>query len=142
LILPKIRDAHFSLVFELTETSIIKNQIDLNASLTSLRKRGAKIAIDDFGTGQTSLSIISSLPTDFVKLDGSLLQAERPDLSKGLLELGIKFANLVGAKVIVEKVETEADFDLALEVGADYVQGWLFGKPIRLPDDARPDAAS
>jgi EAL domain-containing protein (putative c-di-GMP-specific phosphodiesterase class I)/GGDEF domain-containing protein len=132
LILPKIRDAHFSLVFELTETSIIKNQIDLNASLSSLRNRGAKIAIDDFGTGQTSLSIISSLPTDFVKLDGSLLQAERPDLSKGLLELGIKFANLVGAKVIVEKVETEADLDLAREVGADYVQGWLFGKPIRV----------
>jgi EAL domain-containing protein (putative c-di-GMP-specific phosphodiesterase class I) len=131
-ILPRIRDAHFSLVFELTETSIIKNQIDLNASLTSLRKRGAKIAIDDFGTGQTTLSTISSLPTDFVKLDGSLLQAERPDLSRGLLELGMKFASLVGAKVIVEKVETEADLDLALEVGAEYVQGWLFGKPISL----------
>lgn len=131
-ILPRIRDAHFSLVFELTETSIIKNQIDLNASLTSLRKRGAKIAIDDFGTGQTSLSIISSLPTDFVKLDGSLLQAERPDLSRGLLELGMKFASLVGAKVIVEKVETEADLGLAREVGADFVQGWLFGKPIEI----------
>ena len=131
-LLPRIRDAHFSLVFELTETSIIKNQIDLNASLTSLRKRGAKIAIDDFGTGQTTLSTISSLPTDFVKLDGSLLQAERPDLSRGLLELGMKFASLVGAKVIVEKVETEADLDLALEVGAEYVQGWLFGKPISL----------
>jgi EAL domain-containing protein (putative c-di-GMP-specific phosphodiesterase class I)/GGDEF domain-containing protein len=141
LILPKIRDAHFSLVFELTETSIIKNQIDLNASLSSLRKRGAKIAIDDFGTGQTSLSIISSLPTDFVKLDGSLLQAERPDLSKGLLELGIKFANLVGAKVIVEKVETEADLDLAREVGADYVQGWLFGKPITVGHETSPKKA-
>jgi len=131
-ILPRIRDAHFSLVFELTETSIIKNQIDLNASLNSLRKRGAKIAIDDFGTGQTSLSIISSLPTDFVKLDGSLLQAERPDLSRGLLELGMKFASLVGAKVIVEKVETEVDLGLAREVGADFVQGWLFGKPIEI----------
>ena len=141
LILPKIRDAHFSLVFELTETSIIKNQIDLNVSLSSLRNRGAKIAIDDFGTGQTSLSIISSLPTDFVKLDGSLLQAERPDLSKGLLELGIKFANLVGAKVIVEKVETEADLDLAREVGADYVQGWLFGKPIRVGHETSPKKA-
>ncbi len=138
-ILPRIRDAHFSLVFELTETSIIKNQIDLNASLSSMRKRGAKIAIDDFGTGQTSLSIISSLPTDFVKLDGSLLQAERPDLSRGLLELGMKFANLVGAKVIVEKVETEADLDLAREVGADYAQGWLFGKPI-IVDQIKPQS--
>ena len=131
-ILPKIMGARFSLAFELTETSMVRNQIDLGASLNSLRKRGAKIAIDDFGTGQTSLSTISSLPTDFVKLDGSLLQAERPDLSKGLLELGMSFARLVGAKVIVEKVETQADLDLAREVGADYVQGWFFGQPVDL----------
>jgi EAL domain-containing protein (putative c-di-GMP-specific phosphodiesterase class I) len=129
-LLPKIKEAHFSLIFELTETSVIENQVDLTLGLLGLRKRGAKIAIDDFGTGKTSLSIISSLPTDFVKLDGSLLQVERPDLSKGLLELGMKFAELVGADVIVEKVETEADLDLAKAVGASFAQGWLFGQPV------------
>lgn len=131
-LLPRIKESHFSLVFELTETSVIENQIDLTMGLIGLRKRGAKIAIDDFGTGKTSLSIISSLPTDFVKLDGSLLQAERPDLSKGLLELGMKFAELVGAEVIVEKVETETDLALAKEVGATFAQGWLFGQPVDL----------
>ncbi len=130
--LPRVKEAHFSLIFELTETSIIENQIDLSLGLIGLRKRGAKIAIDDFGTGKTSLSIISSLPTDFVKLDGSLLEVERPDLSKGLLELGMKFAELVGAQVIVEKVETQADLDLAKQVGAQFAQGWFFGQPIDL----------
>lgn len=133
-LLPRIQEAHFSLIFELTETSVIQNQVDLTMGLIGLRKRGAKIAIDDFGTGKTSLSIISSLPTDFVKLDGSLLQVERPDLSRGLLELGMKFAELVGAEVIVEKVETEADLDLAKEVGAKFAQGWLFGKPVNLSE--------
>jgi EAL domain-containing protein (putative c-di-GMP-specific phosphodiesterase class I) len=132
LMLPKIKEAHCSLIFELTETSVIENQIDLGLGLLGLRKRGAKIAIDDFGTGKTSLSVISSLPTDFVKLDGSLLQVERPDLSLGLLELGVKFADLVGAEVIVEKVETEADLELARKVGAKFAQGWLFGQPIDL----------
>jgi EAL domain-containing protein (putative c-di-GMP-specific phosphodiesterase class I) len=131
-LLPKIKEAHFSLIFELTETSVIENQIDLSLGLIGLRKRGAKIAIDDFGTGKTSLSIISSLPTDFVKLDGSLLEVERPDLSIGLLELGVKFAELVGAEVIVEKVETQEDLELARKVGAKYVQGWLFGQPVDL----------
>jgi EAL domain-containing protein (putative c-di-GMP-specific phosphodiesterase class I) len=131
-LLPKIKEAHFSLIFELTETSVIENQIDLSLGLIGLRKRGAKIAIDDFGTGKTSLSIISSLPTDFVKLDGSLLEVERPDLSVGLLELGVKFAELVGAEVIVEKVETQEDLDLARKVGAKYAQGWLFGQPVDL----------
>jgi EAL domain-containing protein (putative c-di-GMP-specific phosphodiesterase class I) len=132
LMLPKIKEAHCSLIFELTETSVIENQIDLSLGLLGLRKRGAKIAIDDFGTGKTSLSVISSLPTDFVKLDGSLLQVERPDLSLGLLEIGVKFADLVGAEVIVEKVETEADLELAKKVGAKFAQGWLFGQPIDL----------
>jgi EAL domain-containing protein (putative c-di-GMP-specific phosphodiesterase class I) len=136
LLLPRIKEAHFSLIFELTETSVIENQIDLSLGLLGLRKRGAKIAIDDFGTGKTQLSVISSLPTDFVKLDGSLLQVERPDLSKGLLELGVKFAELVGAEVIVEKVETQADLDLAKDVGAQFAQGWLFGQPV----DLRPSA--
>jgi EAL domain-containing protein (putative c-di-GMP-specific phosphodiesterase class I) len=136
-LLPRIKEAHFSLIFELTETSVIENQIDLTMGLIGLRKRGAKIAIDDFGTGKTSLSIISSLPTDFVKLDGSLLQVERPDLSKGLLELGMKFAELVGAEVIVEKVETEADLNLAKEVGATFAQGWLFGQPVDLREPSR-----
>jgi EAL domain-containing protein (putative c-di-GMP-specific phosphodiesterase class I) len=131
-LLPKIKEAHFSLIFELTETSVIENQIDLSLGLIGLRKRGAKIAIDDFGTGKTSLSIISSLPTDFVKLDGSLLEVERPDLSVGLLELGMKFAELVGAEVIVEKVETHEDLELARKVGAKYAQGWLFGQPVDL----------
>ena len=131
-LLPKIKAAHFSLIFELTETSVIENQVDLSLGLIGLRTSGAKIAIDDFGTGKTSLSIISSLPTDFVKLDGSLLEVERPDLSKGLLELGVKFAELVGAEVIVEKVETQEDLELAREVGAKYAQGWLFGQPVDL----------
>jgi EAL domain-containing protein (putative c-di-GMP-specific phosphodiesterase class I) len=131
-LLSRIKEAHFSLIFELTETSMIENQIDLSLGLIGLRKRGAKIAIDDFGTGKTSLSIISSLPTDFVKLDGSLLEAERPDLSRGLLELGVKFAELVGAEVIVEKIETQEDLELARKVGAKYAQGWLFGQPLDL----------
>ena len=132
LLLPKIKESHFSLIFELTETSVIENQIDLSLGLLAMRKRGAKLAIDDFGTGKTSLSVVSSLPTDFVKLDGSLLQVERPDLSLGLLELGVKFADLVGAEVIVEKVETQADLDLARQVGAKFAQGWLFGQPVDL----------
>lgn len=131
-LLPRIKEAHFSLIFELTETSVIENQIDLSLGLIGLRKRGAKIAIDDFGTGKTSLSIISSLPTDFVKLDGSLLEVERPDLSVGLLELGVKFAELVGAEVIVEKIETQEDLELARKVGAKYAQGFLFGQPVDL----------
>ncbi len=138
LLLPKLKEANFSLIFELTETSVFDNQIDLTMGLFGLRQRGAKLAIDDFGTGKTSLSIISSLPTDFVKLDGSLIEVEKPELRRGLLELGVQFAKLVGADVIVEKVETEAELEFAREVGAKYAQGWLFGQPVDLRDQSQP----
>lgn len=132
LLLPKLKEVGFSLIFELTETSVIANQLDLKIGLIGLHDRGAKIAIDDFGTGKTSLSILSSIPSEFVKLDGSLIQVEKPELRRGLLEIGVKFAGLVGAEVIVEKVETEAELEFAREVGAKYAQGWLFGQPVDL----------
>jgi EAL domain-containing protein (putative c-di-GMP-specific phosphodiesterase class I) len=136
LLLPKLKEVNFSLIFELTETSVFDNQIDLTMGLFGLQQRGAMLAIDDFGTGKTSLSIIGSLPTDFVKLDGSLIAVEKPELRRGLLELGVKFAELVGAEVIVEKVETEAELEFAREVGAKFAQGWRYGKPL----DLRPSA--
>ena len=132
LLLPKLKEVNFSLVFELTETSVFDNQIDLTMGLFGLRQRGSKLAIDDFGTGKTSLSVISSLPTDFVKLDGSLIEVKKPELRRGLLEIGAKFADLMGAEVIVEKVETEVELEIAKEVGAKFAQGWLFGQPIDL----------
>ncbi len=130
LLLPKLKEAKFSLIFELTETSVFDNQIDLAMGLFGLRQRGAKLAIDDFGTGKTSLSVISSLPTDFVKLDGSLIEVKKPELRRGLLQIGVKFAELMEAEVIVEKIETEVELEIAREVGAKYAQGWLFGQPI------------
>ena len=132
LLLPKLKEVNFSLIFELTETSVFDNQIDLTMGLFGLRQRGSKLAIDDFGTGKTSLSVISSLPTDFVKLDGSLIEVKKPELRRGLLEIGVKFAELMGAEVIVEKVETEVELEIAREVGAKFAQGWLFGQPIDL----------
>ena len=138
LLLPKLKEVNFSLIFELTETSAFENQIDLTMGLFGLRQREAMLAIDDFGTGKTSLSVISSLPADFVKLDGSLIAMEKPELRRGLLELGVQFAKLVGAEVIVEKVETEAELEFAREVGAKFAQGWFYGKPI----DLRPGAST
>jgi EAL domain-containing protein (putative c-di-GMP-specific phosphodiesterase class I) len=132
LLLPKMKEVNFSLVIEMTETSLAENQIDLTMGLLGLQARGTGIAIDDFGTGKTSLSVISSLPADFVKLDGSLIEVKKPELRRGLLEIGVKFADLMGAEVIVEKVETKAELAFAREVGAKFAQGWLFGKPIDL----------
>ena len=124
-----------TLILELTETSVMIDQPDLIEKLIILRQKGIRIAIDDFGTGQTSLSLIGNLPCDYVKLDSSLLRAGFTELNLGLLQLGMKFAELLGAETVVEGVESEADLLLVKSVGSKFAQGWYYGQPLIVKDD-------
>lgn len=124
-----------SLVLELTESSIAHQPEKVMAQLEALRALGLKVAIDDFGTGETSLASIGGLPCDYLKLDSSLVHMGSEKMSEGLLEIGVKLAELLGAEVIVEGVETEHDLALARKVGAHYVQGWYTGRPFEISLD-------
>jgi EAL domain-containing protein (putative c-di-GMP-specific phosphodiesterase class I) len=95
-----------------------------------LRSHGILIAIDDFGTGSTTLANVGDQPCDFLKIDGSLLHPHTPELALGLLKVCKVLADVLGAKTIMEGIETQEDLDLAKAFGADYGQGWIFGQPI------------
>lgn len=127
-----MRAHHATLVVELTEGAISKNLDLYKLDLRDFRSMGVKVGIDDFGTGETNLSSVSNLPCDYLKLDGSLLRQKDPAMRRGLLEIGIKLADLLGAKVVVEGVETEEDLQLIKMLGADFSQGWFTGRPIEL----------
>ncbi len=131
------RDCGCELIIEMTETAVAENRGRLLTQLKELRAHGVRIAIDDFGSGLTSLGAFADLPCDYLKIDGSLLHIEDRHLAKGLLQVAKKLADLLGAKVIVEGVETEAQLRLVKEIGADFAQGWYFGQPIdpAIPSD-------
>lgn len=94
------------------------------------RRLGCRIAIDDFGVGYSNFERLWRLRPDFVKIDRSVLKSAMSEPHARIV-----FANMIrlvkscGAQVIVEGIEERAEAVLALELGADYVQGYYFAKP-------------
>ena len=129
-ILERSKDANGRLIIEITETALASDKLRHIRQLRELRSHGILIAIDDFGTGSTTLANVGDQPCDFLKIDGSLLHPHTSELALGLLKVCKVLANVLGAKTIMEGIETQEDLDLAKAFGADYGQGWIFGQPI------------
>jgi EAL domain-containing protein (putative c-di-GMP-specific phosphodiesterase class I) len=92
---------------------------------------GVKIAIDDFGTGFSSLSYLSKLPVDTLKIDRSFVI----DMTAGpeglsLVSTIINLAHALRLTVVAEGVETEEESRLLKLLSCDELQGFLFGRPV------------
>lgn len=124
------QDLGFQVVIEMTETAVAEDHDRLTSVLDEFRKSGAQIAIDDFGAGHTNLSRIAGLPCDYLKVDGSIIKFIDDHMVLGLLEVAAKMAQLLGAGLVVEGVETAEQLQIAQDAGATHVQGWLFGQPL------------
>jgi EAL domain-containing protein (putative c-di-GMP-specific phosphodiesterase class I) len=101
------------------------------ASLQAIRVMGVGIAIDDFGTGFSSLSYLSKLPVDTLKIDRSFVV----DMTAGpeglaLVSTIINLAHSLKLKVVAEGVETGEQSRLLRLLKCDEMQGYLFSKPV------------
>jgi len=103
----------------------------LLSSVALLKDKGFLIAMDDFGTGHSSLSRLSILPFDTIKIDRSLLLAASTG-NKAILESSIALIKRLGLSVVVEGVETLEQLTLIRHLGADLVQGYLLSKPVHV----------
>jgi len=117
------------LSFELTERSLMDGEVTEN--LERLRRLGIRLAVDDFGTGYSSLGYLQRFHLDVLKIDMSFIR-ELPDSEQAatITRACIAMAHGLGMEVIAEGVETEAQFSFLREFGCDYVQGYLFSKPV------------
>ena len=126
-------DAHAAagLELEITESLIMENVIHNIASLQAIRAMGIRIAIDDFGTGFSSLSYLSKLPVDTLKIDGSFVNA-MPATPQGLALVStiIDLAHALQLQVVAEGVETEEQSRLLRLLKCDEMQGFLISKPV------------
>lgn len=130
------------LEFELTETAFAQNMTAVKRMLASLQRLGYMVSIDDFGSGYSSLSLLSSVPADIIKLDRSLLQKDSDRFySKVVLRHLIEMAQEMGFYVICEGVETEKQVALLSGMGCTMGQGYLFAKPMPLEDFEQAYAA-
>lgn len=126
-------DAHAAegLELEITE-SMIMNNIEHNiTSLESIRAMGITVAIDDFGTGFSSLSYLSKLPVDTLKIDRSfVIEMTTGPEGLALVSTIITLAHAFKLNVIAEGVETEEQLNLLKGLGCDQIQGFLYSKAI------------
>ncbi|PTC01381.1 hypothetical protein C9975_02540 [Thalassospira xiamenensis] len=136
-----------ALIVEITESMLMRSQERQLYNLEQLRQAGVKVAIDDFGTGYSSLNYLRRYPVDFIKIDRSfLLDVPANKQQNALLDALIRIAATLDLEVIAEGVETQAQADLLKEMGCQYLQGFLFSRPIpfaellaRLLADAQRD---
>jgi len=120
-----------NLELELTESLIMPNTADILETLNALKERGVTIAIDDFGTGYSSLSYLKRFPIDVLKIDQSFVFDLGEDAENtALVTAIIVMAQKLHLKVVAEGVETPEQLYFLTQHGCDYIQGYLFGKPI------------
>ena len=135
-----IKEAEFppqNLELELTESVFVDSLDKAKNIMREIKNRGIHIALDDFGTGYSSLSYLKELPIDLLKIDKAFVDS----ISDGPREESfvaaiISLSQLMKFAVISEGVEEEYQLDILRNLGCDYIQGFLWGKPKEINDAA------
>lgn len=139
-IIKLLADTHLNpslLEIEITESATMSNPEKTIAQLHTLRDAGVSIAIDDFGTGYSSLGYLKKLPVAKLKVDRSFVKDIATDSDdRSITNAVIKLAHTMNLKVVAEGVENEQVRRLLVEQGCDYIQGYLFSRPV--PADQIP----
>ena len=128
--LASARVAPGRLELEITESVLISDTDLALDCLAQWKRLGVRIAIDDFGAGYSSLSYLSRLPVDRLKLDASLIRnmttiAKDAAIVRSVVSLGRE----LGFEVLAEGVETEEQLNMLRSIGCAQAQGFLLGRP-------------
>ena len=120
---------------ELTETAYASNPTQIWADMSKLQQRGFTILMDDFGSGYSSLNVLKDINVDVLKLDMKFLtNAADPVRSHVILRAVVHMAKDLSIPCIAEGVEKVSQAEFLKDVGCEYVQGFLYAKPMPMKD--------
>ncbi|NWB26566.1 EAL domain-containing protein [Pseudomonas gingeri] len=123
------------LVLELTERELIEPSAITHQLFEQLHSLGVMVAIDDFGTGHSSLNYLRKFNVDYLKIDQSFVAMIGLDaLSRHILDSIIELSGKLELGIVAEGVETAEQRDYLASRGVDFLQGYLFGKPLPAAD--------
>jgi len=118
------------LEIELTESVFSSNFEFLSKQMKKIHALGIRIAIDDFGTGFSSLNRLQGLVVDTLKLDKQFVDKIMDPKDSGISSDIISMAHHLGKQIIAEGVETKEQHRKLLDMGCDFMQGYLFSRPV------------
>ena len=129
------------LEFEVTESAYLANFDMANRFFQAVSKMGCSLALDDFGVGYSSLSYLTQIPINTLKIDKQFVDnIDSSDKDIVVMKAIIGMAKHLRLNICAEGIETRGQFDFMVENGCNQLQGYLFFKPARLQDlTARPD---
>jgi len=120
---------------EITESILIRDTEEIVSVFYDLKKIGVKLALDDFGTGYSSFGCMKDLPLDIIKLDRSLISNMVTDEREQMMaESMITIIHGLGIQVVAEGVETAEQLEFLKKFGCDFIQGYLFSRPLSADD--------
>ena len=123
----------FLLKLELTESMLVGNVDDIIAKMNALKAHGIGIVLDDFGTGYSSLCYLDRLPVTHIKIDRSFVDNMFvTPRAATIVQALIALAHALDLDVVVEGVETAAQWAALIGFGARRFQGFLFAEPVRV----------
>jgi EAL domain-containing protein (putative c-di-GMP-specific phosphodiesterase class I) len=123
------------LELELTESMVMRNfELSLEI-INSLKEINILLSLDDFGIGYSSLSCISKLPFDILKIDRSfIIDIDTNVQNKKIINMIVNLAKSLGLKIVVEGIETESQYTILKDMVCDAFQGYYFSKPLTVEE--------
>lgn len=130
---------HKLVEIEFTETTNDEEYHIMQQYVTELHKRGFLVAMDDFGTGYSSLRMLKEVPIDILKMDKTLIDIKKNEISlldsdKVMMKHIVGLANDLNIQPIAEGVETAEQRDYLKSIGCNYVQGYLYDRPLDISE--------
>ena len=118
------------ITLECTEQQAVSDVVPLKRQVKALRRLGFGFAVDDAGAGYASFTLIAALRPSIIKIDREIVTGIRLDDAKqALVEAFVSFGRRIGAHLVAEGIETRSDLATLVELGVEFGQGYLIGKP-------------
>jgi EAL domain-containing protein (putative c-di-GMP-specific phosphodiesterase class I)/GGDEF domain-containing protein len=127
----KIGEDRHRLIVEITESAKLEDLVRAARAVARLTKRGHPICLDDFGAGASSLPYLQQLEVEYVKIDGAYIRGiTEGNRERAIIQGVLATCRNLGVRTVAEMIEREDQHESLLDLGVDFGQGWLYGRPL------------
>ena len=128
--LASINRSHGDVVVEISEKEMVRDYDSFQEVLELVRRANMKIAIDDAGSGYSGLETILHLKPDYIKVADSLVRNIHADpIKREIIASLDAIGKRIGATLVAEGIEVEAERKALVDLGIEFGQGYLLGRP-------------
>jgi len=127
-----------AVIFEITENIFVDTHKErIIAQMSNDAEVPIRLCLDDFGMGYSSLGALRKFSVEILKIDRSfIMNLDESSEDFALVGAIIAMAQALNIKVVAEGVETREQLNLVCSMGADFIQGYYFSKPVPVADFA------